>query len=213
MRPVTVSHFPSLAFLFERMKPNTRECLTQEALRGVVHYESKTGKMTWAIGFLGKVQKGREVGNLTPNGYRIAKVFGFNYLVHRLAWLYVYGRFPDGLIDHINGDKLDNRIENLREATKAENAWNSAISTNAQGVKGLRFDKRRKRWSGCVLANRQYHFTPSSKDRSEVVEWVTKLREKLHGEFTNHGFGVGRNKQSNCGHEASASGGYKTGSP
>lgn len=111
--------------------------LTQEYLKSIINYDEISGIFTW------KVQKGKRVkiGDIAGCLDKNKKYLKFNidrksYLTHRLAWLYVYGEFPKNMIDHINGIKSDNRIENLREATRAENNWNTPKrKTNTTGYK------------------------------------------------------------------------------
>lgn len=127
--------------------------LTVEALKAELSYNPETGVFT-------RITKrgGRNVGDIggyinKSTHYVIIRVCGANYLAHRLAWLYVHGKWPDHAIDHKNRCKSDNRISNLRDIEQCENARNTAIrKTNTSGVTGVYWNKRVGRWM--VLAFR-----------------------------------------------------------
>lgn len=128
--------------------------LTQKMLKEVVSYDPKTGSMRWRIGRGRRVIVGREIGCVNHEGYRYASVLGKKYVCHRLAWLYVHGKFPEFYIDHINGNPSDNRIDNLRIATNHQNQGNSKKkSTNSSGVKGVR--RHGHKWRAEVTVNRK----------------------------------------------------------
>ena len=94
--------------------------LTAERLREVMSYDPETGVLTWRkkTGRKGRVVVGRAAGNYDPDGYICVRIDRKNYKAHRLAWLYVYGTWPDNRIDHIDGIKDNNAITNLlREYT------------------------------------------------------------------------------------------------
>lgn len=113
--------------------------LTQEALKDEVAYNPDTGIFTRTVS-RGNVRAGAVVGTSDGQGYIRIQVCGARHRAHRLAWLYVYGNFPNAEIDHINGDKSDNRIANLRLATTLENCRNRPIrSDNKVGLKGVSF--------------------------------------------------------------------------
>ena len=80
-------------------------------------------------------------------------------MAHRLAWFYVYGAWPNGDLDHINGDKLDNRIANLREATRKQNMQNvRQHKHNTSGVKGVAWHSQRNKWRAYIFVDyRQIH--------------------------------------------------------
>jgi hypothetical protein len=114
------------------------EELTSERLRSLLVYDAETGALYWRRRRSGVPSTERPAGGLSFHGYRSIKVDGRTYYAHRLAWLYAYGSFPAGLLDHKNCDRLDNRISNLREADRYLNAANTKIrSTNKTGHPGI----------------------------------------------------------------------------
>lgn len=111
--------------------------LTQARLKSVVDYDPQTGVFTWR-----KTPKGpacgRKAGAINSDGYIQIKIDQRIYKAHRLVWLYVHGRWPDDLLDHINLVRADNRLCNLREATKSQNRMNvPALRHNRSGIKGV----------------------------------------------------------------------------
>jgi hypothetical protein len=124
--------------------------LTAERLREVADYEPDTGLFTWrlrrkseftdrrAFRAFNSMRAGAIAGNVSDQGYRRILIDGKMYLAHRLAWLYVFGVFPKEQIDHKNGERADNRIFNLREATSFENRRNSRRRTHTiTGLTGV----------------------------------------------------------------------------
>lgn len=110
--------------------------LTQEELKSILSYDPETGVFLWIRSFRGK--KRNEAGSLDHYGYVNIRCFKRLYKAHRLAWLYVYGSLPDGELDHVNGDPGDNRISNLRIATRLQQCTNTKIrSNNTTGFKGV----------------------------------------------------------------------------
>ncbi len=95
--------------------------LTVEWLRDNVAYEPETGSFLWKKRGFGRTM-GRVLGTTVWPGYSIIKVDGTVYYAHRLAWFFVHGAWPSGHIDHIDGNKANNAIANLRVATSAQNA-------------------------------------------------------------------------------------------
>ena len=78
------------------------------------------------------------------NGYKVGSVFSKRLLAHRVAWAIYYGVWPEDCIDHINGDRSDNRISNLRDANKSTNGMNRGPQrNNSSGMKGIYFDQSR----------------------------------------------------------------------
>jgi hypothetical protein len=98
--------------------------LTAERLRELLDYDQHSGVFTWKVRTTTRRGVGDVAGSLTKPGYISIRVDKTRYQAHRLAWLYVHGRWPVEEIDHVNGDRSDNRIVNLREADRAQNARN-----------------------------------------------------------------------------------------
>jgi hypothetical protein len=112
---------------------------TADEIRGALDLDPATGILTWKNPSVhNPYLLGRVFGNIRPDGYLGGRVFGKAYLVHRLVWLHFYGEWPAGELDHIDLDKTNNRISNLREATRSDNIHNTnARKHNKLGVKGI----------------------------------------------------------------------------
>lgn len=136
-------------------KPN----LTAQRLRELLHYDPETGWFHWLKDTgNGHTMQGDPAGWL-DNGYINIEIDGERHKAHRLAWLYVYGGWPDGFLDHINFTRCDNRIENLRTVTPAENIQNREIGRdNKSGIKGVHWDRRVNKWRAQIRhQGKQYH--------------------------------------------------------
>src|SRR5690349_20811660 len=115
--------------------------LTPDKVRQVLSYDAITGQFTWRVSKGLRVRAGGNAGFVAQGantGYVIIGIDGRQYRAHRLAWFYVTGEWPPDEIDHINGNRADNRWANLRPATVAENQRNRAKSKrNTSGYKGV----------------------------------------------------------------------------
>lgn len=111
--------------------------LTQDRIKNLIYYNASTGEVSWTDEYASKRRKPGSVYYLN-NGYGRVSIEGKHYYLHRLVWCYHYGAFPSEQIDHIDGNKLNNRIENLREVTHADNQKNrNMIKTNKTGIMGV----------------------------------------------------------------------------
>ena len=111
-----------------------------------------------------------------------------SFKVHRVVWEQFNGKMEKGFqIDHINGNILDNRIENLRKATYAENQWNAKKRVdNKSGVKGVSWHKVTKKWRAQIKQNKVLYDLGVHDTIQKAKEVVEKKRIELHGEFTRH---------------------------
>lgn len=135
--------------------------LTQDRLKELLHYDPATGIFTWLrpCNRFSQVKPGDFAGALHKRGYIHIKVEGRCYKAHRLAWLYVYGRWPAPAIDHINRDKKDNRLTNLREVTHLKNMQNKSIyRQNVSGRPGVTPHRNTGRWVAQVQVNHRNHY-------------------------------------------------------
>lgn len=126
--------------------------LTQEKLFELFDVNIYDGKLYWCQS-RGRVARGQEAGTVTQLGYCQIRIDGKFYRRSRLIWLAATGEWPKQEIDHINRDKLDDSIDNLRDVSRAENARNVDLqSNNTSGFAGIRF--RANRWE--VSEDKQY---------------------------------------------------------
>ena len=127
--------------------------LTQEALKSLLRYNPETGVFVWLVDRRGGARVGDIAGTIGDRGYITIYVNRARYRAHRLAWFYHYGVFPTQL-DHINRDRADNRIANLREVTSSQNAKNRGLNKkNKTGVNGVRFCPVRKKYRADIRVN------------------------------------------------------------
>ena len=132
------------------------DSITADELRSILHYDPLTGVFT-RIKPTRKCRVGTVPGSFNSKGYFRIMVNGKKYQAHRLAWLYVYGTWPKNQIDHINRNRSDNRIANLRDVTNQQNMCNAGdFSTNTSGRKGVYWDKRDSRWRACITDKGRY---------------------------------------------------------
>lgn len=120
------------------------DSLTFQRLLEVVSYNSETGLFTWNVR-AGKFPAGSPAGGINDAGYLRIKIDGVNHRAHRLAWLYVHGSWPKNEIDHRDGDRLNNKIDNLRDVLMAVNNQNirQAKKTSSTGLIGVSPNKKR----------------------------------------------------------------------
>lgn len=128
--------------------------LTAARLRELLHYNPETGEFVRKTA-IGKNPVGSLVHTPHTNGYSRVSVDGRKYYAHRLAWLCVYGSWPSGDIDHINHNKIDNRISNLRDVSRSVNNQNQirCKRDGTSGVLGVSWHKAAKKWSAQIALN------------------------------------------------------------
>lgn len=152
----------------------------------LLEYCPKTGIFKW------KVNRGHGIAGtvIKPNaeGYCVVKIDGNRYQCHNLAWWISTGEYPGDLIDHKNCDTTDNRLDNLRPATRKGNADNASMrKDNKSGVKGVSWKISRSKWvAQCSHLGKVYHLG-LFEDLAEAEQVVVDFRSKHHGEFANHG--------------------------
>lgn len=140
-----------------------------DSLTDILHYVPETGDFIWLKPTSFRVKAGAVAGTVAvnnrgrskPHSHLLIRVNGVKYLAHRLAWLFGHQKDPGNLlVDHINGDSLDNRLSNLRLVTTTENMWNvhEALSTSASGSRGAYFHKQTGKWTAKIdVKGKTYH--------------------------------------------------------
>lgn len=135
--------------------------LTAERVRELLNYDPDTGIFTRKVRTAQRHQVGDRAdfiycGGASPGYHRVC-IDSERYQAHRVAWLYHYGEWPEKFIDHINGDRADNRIENLRQASAQMNLENlrSPQKNSSSGLLGVHWSKQDGKWRAEIGSNRK----------------------------------------------------------
>jgi len=145
-------------------------------------YDPATGIFRWRE-TRPKVVVGAVAGTL-QHSYWMIHFRGVDYHAHRLAWLYMRGRWPDGDIDHRNGNRLDNRIDNLREATRSQNNANTRLPRhNTSGFKGVSYYRQTGRWMAYIRHEGRRYYLGMFTTAGEAAAAYDAAAIRLKGEF------------------------------
>lgn len=161
--------------------------LTQKRLKKLFHYTPETGIFTRLLCTANCTKIGDVAGSLTVEGYLTIYIDGKANKSHRLAWLYVHGKFPPLEIDHINGVKSDNRMCNLRSVTHSKNGRNQKLrASNTSGVMGVCWYKGRAKWQAVINVNKKRRNLGYFDFKDDAIR-VRLAAEKNYGYHSNHG--------------------------
>lgn len=158
--------------------------LTQAELKALYSYDPSTGVFTRAVDHANGLKRGSVAGCLQSAriAYRVIKIRRKLYLCHRLAWLYMTGAFPVGVIDHINGDGLDNRFSNLRGVSNCQNLQ-ATLKTprhNTSGFKGVYWHKQVGRWVAGISLNNKRKYIGAFDSPEEAHEAYLAVKREVH---------------------------------
>lgn len=166
-------------------KDNRTSHITQERLKKFLEYDPDTGVFTWRVSS-GKASAGSVAGRSLPSGHIQIGLDGRRYYAHRLAWLYVYGNWPSAEIDHVNRSPADNRLSNLREATRQENgAKRSIFSNNTSGVKGVYWEMASGKWHARIRVSRELRSLGRFASLDEAAAAYAAAARQYFGDFAN----------------------------
>ncbi|WP_420917555.1 HNH endonuclease [Pseudomonas protegens] len=160
--------------------------MTAEIARDLFNYDEGAGLLTWKRS-RGRAIAGVQVGALHHTGYWHTYIGKKTYLVHRIIWLMSYGEWPEGQIDHVDGNPQNNRIENLRSVSNQQNSRNRRLKvSNKSGVPGVYWEKRSGRWCAQIsTSNGRKHI--GYFDSISGAAQARKSAERKHGYHANNG--------------------------
>ena len=159
-----------------------RDKISHERLKELLEYSQDTGIFVWRNDRSGLAKQGVIAGGTNNEGYRLISIDSISYKAHRLAWLYVNGEFPKTLIDHINGNRDDNRISNLRLATDKLNGRNRTKlnKNNKSGYAGVSWHPQLKRWWARIRVDGKNKSLGTYHDPAEAHKAYLDGKKKYH---------------------------------
>lgn len=153
--------------------------LTQTQLKELLRYDANTGHFYW-LQSRGCAKKDQKAGARDAYGYIVIRVNNHLYKAHRLAWLYVYGRLPIGLLDHKNRKTDDNRIANLREVSQLVNMHNAKTRVGSRSnVPGVRWREERNSWVASIRISYKMYHLGSFKTLEEAIRARKNAERKM----------------------------------
>ncbi len=161
-----------------------------EVFRRFLNYDAATGILTWRERVSSRVLAGSVAGGDNGYGYIYLRLQGVLYPAHRIAWILHHGHDASGEIDHVNGVRSDNRLSNLRCATKSQNQANRAKSAKNPYPKGV--SKERSGFRASIASNGQQYFLGRFGTPEEAHRVYMKKARELFGEFASSGERAGR---------------------
>ena len=149
-------------------------------LRSILDYNPDTGVFIWKINPCKNLKAGIKAGGVS-RGYAYVTISRKRYPAHRLAWAYMYSEMPS-ILDHINGNPLDNRISNLRIATPAENSQNRIRANNnsSHGKLGLSFDKKKQLWRARIGLDGKRIYLGKFKSQDDAYQAYLNAKRAMH---------------------------------
>lgn len=158
--------------------------LTKELV--LERFEYVDGAIYWKTKTAISVTVGKRAGGNHGDGYRCVSINNKRYLEHRIIFLMHHGYLPE-FIDHIDCNKLNSRIENLREASSWQNSQNNSVVRSATGIKGVYFNKNKNKYHAQIWANGKCNSVGYFKSIDDAAKAMKIARTNLHGEFANAG--------------------------
>lgn len=173
-------------------KLTLRTSLTAEQVRAVLDYNPYTGIFRWRYrpemaNAWNVKHTGQTAGSSNPGGYVHIIVNNLGYKAHRLAWLYMTGTWPEIIIDHVDGNGLNNTWRNLRDANHIQNTANAKRlwRHNTSGFRGVFWRAERKKWYAVIWHRYTQRYLGSFDTPEEASEAYVRAAIALHGDYAN----------------------------
>lgn len=166
-----------MAFLTEIEIPRLKEVFDADFDKGVLY---------WKVKLAYRVKVGSVAGTKRPTGHLIVQIFGKDIYVHRILWAMYHNEWPTGFLDHINRNPSDNRIANLRIATKQQNAANidKPSKNNKLGVKGVSIHAKTKKYRATISDNGKMIHLGLFTDIENARMAYVAASNRIHGEHS-----------------------------
>jgi len=163
---------------------------TVEELRGMLELDTATGRLFWkprtnSIAGWNERCAGKETFTRTDRkGYKVGTLLNRHAKAHHVIWALTHGEWPKYIVDHIDGDKSNNRPDNLRAASPSQNNFNSkSYRNNKAGLKGVSWHKSRNKWIAQIAANGKSRLLGYFDTKEEAHQAYCSAATELHGEF------------------------------
>lgn len=157
------------------------QALPASELRRLFRYDPETGVFTRLVRTANCVRAGHSAGSVHPRGYVHIKICRFSYAAHRLAWLYVHGRWPEGEIDHRNGVRSDNRLSNIRECDRFGNQQNTTAKRSTRsGFRGVGWHASTARWRARISRDGVTHNLGEFDSPEDAAAAYMAAKKRLH---------------------------------
>ena len=157
--------------------------ITQQFL--IETFDYKNGHLIWKTNRTPGVKAGDIAGTIAKSGYSQIRLNGKTYKAHRLIFIYHHGYFP-GFVDHIDRNKSNNKIENLREASLVQNQGNRKMDVrNTSGYRGVSWYKKDKKWGARITMNGTKKFLGLFEDPSDAYDAYCKEAKNHFGSYAN----------------------------
>lgn len=158
-----------------------KESITQAELKELLDYDPETGIFKWKVDRPYVVKAGDIAGSINGKGYVTIQIRPKTYQAHRLAWLYMTGKWPEAHMDHVNGNRADNGWLNLRQATPAENMQNKCVyANNKSGYPGVSYRDDMKKFEAYIRVAGKHRRIGWYRTFEEACEARDEAKATLH---------------------------------
>ena len=160
---------------FRKEPPHSAQCLNDIFL-----YDPESGFLHWRKDRAFKTKSGNQAGTLTPNGYVKIRMDGVGYFAHRVIWAIKTGEWPSSFIDHIDGDRANNRFENLRLADAFENQQNRVKVRGSSKYLGVHWNKKTQKWRASIGINKRCIWIGDFDTQELASDAYLQSKSRLH---------------------------------